>query len=87
MATIRGARVLGLDKEIGSLETGKRADMIVHLRELKQTIRTMLIVDHDVGFISAVSDHLYAIAYGKPLTHGTPEHVLKHPEVIAAYMG
>ncbi|HET9970289.1 MAG TPA: ATP-binding cassette domain-containing protein [Streptosporangiaceae bacterium] len=86
-ATVSEPHLLLLDEPTSGLSAHERADMVVHLRTLKETIRTMLIVDHDVGFISAVSDQLYAIAYGKPLTQGPPEHVLAHPDVIAAYMG
>jgi ABC-type branched-subunit amino acid transport system ATPase component len=86
-ATVSEPHILLLDEPTSGLSATERADMVVHLRTLKKTIRTMLIVDHDVGFISAVSDQLYAIAYGKPLTQGPPEHVLRHPDVIAAYMG
>jgi branched-chain amino acid transport system ATP-binding protein len=86
-ATVAGPRVLLLDEPTSGLSSEERADMLTHLRALQETIATMLIVDHDVGFISAVSDQLYAIAYGKPLTQGTPEHVLQHPDVVTAYMG
>jgi branched-chain amino acid transport system ATP-binding protein len=86
-ATVAGPSVLLLDEPTSGLSSEERADMLTHLRALQETIATMLIVDHDVGFISAVSDQLYAIAYGKPLTQGTPEHVLQHPDVITAYMG
>lgn len=86
-ATVSEPHLLLLDEPTSGLSATERADMVIHLRTLKETIRTMLIVDHDVGFISAVSDQLYAIAYGKPLTQGPPEHVLRHPDVIAAYMG
>ena len=86
-ATVSEPHILLLDEPTSGLSATERADMVRHLRTLKESIRTMLIVDHDVGFISAVSDQLYAIAYGKPLTQGPPEHVLRHPDVIAAYMG
>ena len=51
MATIRGARALGLEKEIGSLETGKRADLI--------TVR--LDRPNAVPLYDAISQMVYAL--------------------------
>ena len=50
MATIEGARVLGWDEEIGSLEVGKQADLVV------------LDLDHPLGMTPerALSDIVYA---------------------------
>jgi 5-methylthioadenosine/S-adenosylhomocysteine deaminase len=58
MATIRGARALHLDKEIGSIETGKRADIvIVDLDDLNQT-----------PFYNIYSDLVYSAKAGDVLT-------------------
>lgn len=51
MATINGARALGLEKEIGSLEAGKRADMIV----------VSLEASHAMPMYNLVSQMVYAL--------------------------
>ena len=51
MATIGGARVLGMEKEIGSLEAGKRADLI----------SVSLVAPHAVPMFNAYSQMVYAL--------------------------
>ena len=54
MATIRGARALGMEKEIGSLEAGKRADVIL----------VRIDRPHAVPLYDAVSQMVYALKAG-----------------------
>ena len=48
---------------------------------------TMVIIDHDVSFISAISDRMVVMNYGKLLAEGTPDEVLARADVIDAYLG
>ncbi|KUN97453.1 amidohydrolase [Streptomyces caeruleatus] len=62
MATIEGARALGLGDELGSLETGKRADLIVldlsapHLRPLHDPWSTLAYAAHSADVRDTVVD-------------------------------
>ena len=48
---------------------------------------SMLIIEHDMPLISAVSDELLALELGSFITRGTPEEVLNDERVINAYLG
>ena len=48
---------------------------------------TVLMVEHDMTLVSAVSDRVLALNYGRPLATGTPREVQSHPEVMRAYLG
>ena len=65
LATIDGARALGLDREIGSLEAGKRADvLIVNLKSLHSTPRPADIVSALV-YSAEASDVMTVIIDGE----------------------
>ena len=48
---------------------------------------SLVVIEHDMGLITSVSDRLVALDLGRVVTSGTPEEVLAHPEVVASYLG
>jgi branched-chain amino acid transport system ATP-binding protein len=48
---------------------------------------SLVIVEHDIPFVSGVSDRLLALEQGRVITTGPPADVLAHPDVIESYLG
>jgi branched-chain amino acid transport system ATP-binding protein len=48
---------------------------------------TVLMVEHDMGLVSRVSDRVVAVNYGRVIAQGSAREVQSHPEVVAAYLG
>jgi branched-chain amino acid transport system ATP-binding protein len=48
---------------------------------------TVIMVEHDMKLVSAVSDRVMALNYGRVIALGTPNEVQTHPEVVRAYIG
>ena len=58
------------------------------LRWLRDTTGTaLLIVEHELGLVSAVADRLVAMEAGSALAAGSPADVVADPRVIASYLG
>ena len=81
-------RLLLLDEPASGLSVEETQDMAFWIEDIqKQMGITVLMVEHDMGLVSAVSNRVMALAEGKELATGTPSEVQSHPAVIEAYLG
>ena len=48
---------------------------------------TTVIIEHDVGVVMDISDHVVVLDYGKKIGDGTPDEVMNNQDVIDAYLG
>jgi branched-chain amino acid transport system ATP-binding protein len=47
----------------------------------------MIWIEHDMQMVADLADRICVLDYGRMLAEGRPDDVLKHPEVIRAYLG
>ena len=48
---------------------------------------SLLVVEHDMGLIGSLADHLVALDRGRVIAHGLPKEVLSDAAVVDAYLG
>ncbi len=81
-------KLLLLDEPASGLSVEETQDVAYWVEDIKTQMGiTVLMVEHDMHLVSAVSDRVMALADGKMLAIGTAHEVQNHPKVIEAYIG
>ena len=81
-------KVLLLDEPASGLDPSETADFARLLGRIRGVIGCgMLLVEHDMSVVMPLSDHVYAMNFGRPLADGSPAHVRRHPAVLESYLG
>ena len=81
-------KLLCLDEPAAGMNPNETADLMDIVRHIRDKYNvTILLIEHDMKFVSGLCDEITVLNFGTVLAQGSPDVALNDPEVIKAYIG
>lgn len=79
--------VLLLDESFAGLNPAELDASIAIIRRIKERGITIMIIEHHMKVIMAISDRIVVLNYGEKIAEGSPPEIRNNPLVVEAYLG
>ena len=87
-ALVAEPRLLLLDEPMAGMNQDEKADICRFILDVNRELgTTIVLIEHDIGVVMGLSDHVVVLDYGRKVGDGPPDEVRANPDVIAAYLG
>ncbi|GAA5122425.1 ABC transporter ATP-binding protein [Alloalcanivorax gelatiniphagus] len=81
-------RLVLLDEPANGLTQGEVMDLAETIRHVRDEEGfSVLLVEHHLAMVKAISDHLVVLNFGRKIAEGTPDEVTSNADVVSAYLG
>jgi branched-chain amino acid transport system ATP-binding protein len=81
-------RLLLLDEPMAGMTFDEKSEMSRFVLDVNSELgTTIVLIEHDIGVVMDLSDHVVVLDYGRKIGDGAPDEVRRSPEVIDAYLG
>ena len=81
-------KLLLLDEMVSGMNQEEREDIARFILDLKDELgMTFFMVEHDMGIVMDISDHVCVVNHGRKIAEGAPQEIAANPAVIEAYLG
>ncbi|MDP2742453.1 MAG: ATP-binding cassette domain-containing protein, partial [Hydrogenophaga sp.] len=80
-------RLLLLDEPAAGLNQRETVEIGQLIKRLTEHNITVVLIEHDMKLVMGISDQVIVLNYGRKIAQGTPDFVVRDPEVVKAYLG
>jgi branched-chain amino acid transport system permease protein len=86
-ALVSEPTLLLLDEPTAGMNPTETLELTDQIRSLREAGITILLIEHKLGVVNEIADHVVVLDHGEKIAEGRPEEVHRNEEVLRAYLG